>query len=343
MNKLTLKHRTTLSCVLLYVFSVLLLSWRLWPVPYAEEAFDNGGALKITLSLECVFTVLYLIMISFKLPLLDRLGAYIKKQRFETPIMTAAVAAVLLLLCAGLQALVDLLPDAWGFGNYSYTALVFLWLIYLLAKGKTLPPDLGRALPYRLAAVPVVILLSRLTMQGFAPAFFLVATTAISDFASVVFSKGQSRRALRAVLCILLPPIICFGLILGAKAILYPEVLDFQIRSMHGAANSYSLGTYIDLLRESGSLGVTYGVCYTALLLIGTACTVWLLHPTTNSYRVAFLGICALFFSLSGFLQALLNAELIRRLMPFQWMVSAGLVCLLANSIVHHQSLIKEE
>ena len=339
MNKLTLKHRTTLSCVLLYVFSVLLLSWRLWSVPHTAEAFGTGNALRITLYLEVVFTVLFLLMIYFKLPILDWLGVCIEKWRLQTPIMTATLATVLLLLCAGFQALIGLLPEAWRFGDYSYSSLLFLWLVYLLAKGKTAPSGFGKVLTTRLATAPILVVLSRLFMHGFAPALFLIVTTAISDFVSVFFTKEQKPRTLQTVLCILLPPLLCFGLIIGAKAILFPEVLDFQIRSMYGAANSYSLGTYIDLLREAWQVGLVYGAAYALLLVVGTFAPVKLLLPAINAYRLALLGTCAGFFMFSGFLQAILNAELMVRMMPFQWMVSAGLVCLMANSIIHYDLL----
>ena len=338
MNRLTAKRRTTLSCVLLYFFSVLLLSWRVWPMPYAEEAFGAGGAIRTTICLEAGFSMLFLLMIYFKLPFLDYLGAYIEKKGLHTPQKAAVVAAALILLCAGVQAIIDLLPDGWGFGRYTYTSLLFLWLIYLLAAGGAAHSDLGKALPYRIAVVPILIALSRLVLHGFAPAFYLTVTMSIADILSLRHSMGKNRPEFRSILCVFLPPLLCFGLILAAKAILFPEVLDFQIRSMHGAANSYSLGAYIDLLREFHSLGIIYGICYSLLLVLGTVCAAWLLRRTVNAHRMAFLGGCAFFFAFCSFLQVMLNAELMARLMPYQWLVSGGLVCLLANSIVHNEA-----
>lgn len=339
MSKLTPKNCKILSCVLLYLLSAGLLTWRLWLPEYrAYAAFWSNDILYTTLVLEGFFAAIFLMLLYLRLPYLDAIGIFLKKHQLTRPLMTALASVVILLFFAGVQALIDILPNDWGFGINSYAASLMIWLIYLQAKGATSREQFHNALPYRLAAVPILIFLSKLVMKGFAPAIYMIITLSISDLISITRSKGNGH-GVQSALCILLPPILCFALILGAKAIFFPDVLDFQIRSMYGAANSYSLGAYIDCLWESKMLSL-YGGCYMLTLVVGTFLLHRLSTRSEDSYRIILLGLSACFFAFSGLLQALLNAELMTRLMPFQWLISGGLVCLLANSIVHGETYL---
>lgn len=328
-----------MSCALLYLLSAAFLTWRLWLPEYrAYATFWGKDILYTTLVLEGLFTAIFLMLLYLRLPFLDVIGVFLKKHQLTTPLMTTLASVAILLLFAGIQALINALPKDWGFGINSYAASLMIWLIYLQAKGAISREQFHIALPYRLAAVPILIFLSKLVMKGFAPAFYMVITLSISDFISVARSKGNEHR-IRSALCILLPPILCFALILGAKAIFFPDVLDFQIRSMHGAANSYSLGEYINCLQASGEIAL-FGGCYMLTLVVGTFLLYRLSTRSEESYRIILLGISACFFALSGLVQAVLNAVLMTRLMPFQWLISGGLVCLLANSIVHGETYL---
>lgn len=339
MSKLTPRTRKILSCALLYLLSAALLTWRLWLTEYrAYAAFWDKDILYTTLVLEAFFTAIFLMLLYLRLPFLDVIGVFLKKHQLTTPLMTTLASVAILLLFAGIQALIDALPNDWGFGINCYAASMMLWLIYLQAKGVTPQNELRNALPYRLAVVPILVFLSKLVMNGFAPAFYMIITLSISDLISVTRSKGNEHR-IRSALCILLPPILCFALILGAKAVFFPDVLDFQIRTIYGTANSYSLGEYINCLRESGKLPL-YGSCYMLALVAGTFLLYRLSTRSEDSYRIILLGISACFFAFSGLLQAFLNAVLTTRLMPFQWLISGGLVCLLANSIVHSETYL---
>lgn len=210
--------------------------------------------------------------------------------------MTALASLAILLFCAGIQLLIDALPNDWGFGINCYVASLILWLIYLQAKGVTLLEQFCNALLYRLAVVPILVFLSKLAMNGFAPAFYMIIMLNISDFISVIRSRGNGH-GIRSALCVLLPPILCFALILGAKAVLFPNVLDLQIRLMYGAANSYLLGEYINCLRDPGKISL-YGGCYILALVAETFLLHRLSTRSEDSYRIWLLGISACFFAL---------------------------------------------
>ena len=93
---------------------------------------------------------------------------------------------------------------------------------------------------YRMAAVPILVFLSKVLLHGFAPALYLCLMAAIIDILSVWVANEKQHRLRKSIL-LLTPIIICVVLIVAGKALWYSEILSFQLRSVVGQANSYSL------------------------------------------------------------------------------------------------------
>lgn len=334
MSKLTPKSRRVLSCGVILLASMLLLSWRLWSPTYrAYESFWGTDVLQITVYLELAFVAIFLITTSLKLPILDFAKMLLEKFHLFSPAATVLVSVGVILAGAGIHALNKAVLNTNATGSTEYTICAFFWLIYLLAKGYPSMEQFGKAIPWRLLAVPIVVALSNVVMRGFAPAFFITVTLAVSDLLSIVC--GKARLNSRSITCILLPSIFCVGLIFVAKALFFPDVLNYQLRTLEGTVGQvYSLGGYIDCIRESGEV-VTHGCLYLVILSLGTVFSSILATRSEDKYRIRLLGLIACFFVLIWLFQALTNAELMSRtLLPYRWMVSGGLAAILSNGVM---------
>ena len=334
MSKLTPKSRRVLSCGVILLASMLLLSWRLWSPTYrAYESFWGTDVLQITVYLELAFVAVFLITISLKLPILDYAKTLLEKLHLFSPAATVLVSVGVILAGAGIHALNKAVLNTNATGSTEYTICAFFWLIYLLAKGYPSMEQSEKAIPWRLLAGPIVVALSKAVTQGFAPAFFITVTLAISDLLSVVC--GKARLDFRSIAYILLPSILCVGLILAAKALFFPDILNYQLRTLLGTAGRvYSLGGYIDCIRESGEV-MAHGCLYLIILSLGTVLSSILATRSEDKYRSRLLGLTACFFVLIWLFQALTNAELMSRtLLPYRWMVSGGLAAILSNGVM---------
>ena len=332
MSRLAPERRRILACVVLYLMSAALLSWRLWFPDFATYQFRDSAKdlLQITIYLEIMFTALFAMLLWIRLPFLDAIQSVLKKMRVFTPIGMALASAAVLLAGFLVQSVTKLLPDgsmlASGFG---YSASLLLWVAFLLARNEAPVDDPKKVLLYGLGAVPVLVGLSKLLLNGFAPAFYIVMALSISD---LIFLTEQLKPNIRSILLCVLPTLLCGALITAVKSLFYSEILDFQLRSAYGAANSYSLGGFIDFLRFTNKLDL-FQVIFTVLLTVPSILVGCLLEGNKNQTRAVLLWILATIFSFFWFAQAALNAEIMHRFRPFSWMTSAGLAALLANAV----------
>ena len=216
---------TWLPCLILYLFSAVLITWRLWLPEYVRyEAGWGIDVVRLTVRLEMIFTVLYGISLFLRANLLDTLRQGFKRSRLGTPLLTSIAPIAALLVSALLQTVVKLTIGSWELGNnLAHSMNLTLCLIYLLAQESCSARELRKALPFRLLTVPILTALSKLLLDGFSPALYAVVTIACRDCISVL--KSEKRQlGIKGYLAFLLPPAVCFGLILGAKAIFYPQV-----------------------------------------------------------------------------------------------------------------------
>lgn len=325
--------RRIAPCLILYLLSAILMTWRLWLPDYFRYAFPGGRMIYITVVLEIGFTALFLILLRLKLNILNWMQHDLQKIRLTSSLTIALFSIGITLFSYLVQLVINAFPNSYVAGNYyGYSCCLLLNLVFHLARGPASSNDLDKSLAYRFALIPVLTVMSKLLLGGFSPALYIFVMIAVSDIISILRLRDYPCKV-RAVIVHLLPPVICVGLILAIKAVFFPEVLDFQLRTIVGKANSYSLSIYIDFLRESGIWGVICGAFYFLMILAAIPVTARLVASGNNRFRVYFLGVLALIFTVSGFAQAILNAELAHRWMPFQWMISGGLIALLSNSI----------
>ena len=319
-------------CFVMYLLSAILMTWRLWLPDYVQYAPSGDRALYTTVVLEIMFAALFFMFLSLKLNMLNCIQHDLQKIKTNSSLTIAIFSVGIMLFSYLVQIGINAL-DSNGAGNYyGHSCCLLLNLVFYLAKGPAASNDLDKSMAYRFALIPVLTAMSILLLDGFSPALYIFVMIAVSDVITILRLRDYPCKA-RAVIVHLLPPVLCVGLILAIKAVFFPEVLDFQLRTIVGKADSYSLGLYVDFLRESGVRGVICGACYFFMILVAIPVTARLVSSDNSRFRVFFLGCTALIFASSGLIQAILNAELAHRWMPFQWMISGGLVVLLSNSI----------
>lgn len=136
MSKLTPKSRRALSCGVILLASMLLLSWRLWSPTYrAYESFWGNDVLLITVYLELAFVAVFLIAILLKLPILDYAKTLLEKIHLFSPAATVLVSVGVILAGAGIHAL-----TAYGKSYIYQTSQQFVTdLILAISRGGVSP------------------------------------------------------------------------------------------------------------------------------------------------------------------------------------------------------------
>ena len=339
----TTKHTMSriMPCLILYVTSFLLMTWRLWLPEYIkEESFWGYSVLKTTLIILGVFTAIFVMLIRLKLNFFNSIRVNSGKL-LSSKLGFAVILPVSIILFSFLfKLLFSLLPDGFYAANRSaYNCCIGLTCVMLAAKGQEDSDQIIGIYKFRLAVVPILVVLSKALLHGFAPALYLCLMATIIDILSA-WASGEKQQRLRNSILLLTPIIICVILIVAGKALLYSEILSFQLRSMIGQANSYSLGAYIDCLRASGLWGVVCCIFYLGLLLSAPVLVTHFLRSKADRFRVLFFGVTATVFAVFGIIQAYLYAVIATAFMPFCWMIAGGMVALLANSIAQSEYIL---
>ena len=330
-----------IPCLILYAASIMLMSWRLWLPEYIkEEAFWGHSVVKTTIIMLGIFTAIFVMLICIKLNFFDSLRANFGKL-LESRLGSAILLPVGIVVLSFLfQTLFSLLPDGYYTANRcAYNCCLGLTCVMFAARGKEDPDEVLGIYKYRMVAVPILVFLSKALLHGFAPALYLCSMAAIIDILSVWVADEQHQR-LRQSILLLTPVIICMVLIVAGKALWYSEILSFQLRSVVGQADSYSLGSYIDCLRDAGIWGLICCIIYLGLILSATVLVSRFLRCETERFRVLFFGCTATAFAVFGIIQAYLYAVIATAFMPFCWMVAGGMVALLANSIAQRDYIL---
>lgn len=272
-------------CLVMYLLSAILMTWRLWLPDYFRYAFPGGRMIYTTVVLEIGFTALFFILLRLKLNILNGMQHGLQKIRLTSSLTIALFSIGIMLFSYLVQIVINAFPNSYGVGNYySYSCCLLLNLVFHLAKGSASSNDLDKSMAYRFALVPVLTAMSKLLLDGFSPALYIFVMIAASDIISILRLRDYPCKA-KAIVVHLLPPVICVGLIVAIKAVFFPEVLDFQLRTIVGKANSYSLSIYIDFLRESGIWGVICGAFYFLMILAAIPVTARLVASGNNRFR----------------------------------------------------------
>lgn len=271
-------------CLVMYLLSAILVTWRLWLPDYVQYAPSGDRALYTTVVLEIMFAALFFMFLSLKLNMLNCIQHDLQKIKTNSSLTIAIFSVGIMLFSYLVQIGINAL-DSNGVGNYyGHSCCLLLNLVFHLAKGPAASNDLDKSMAYRFALIPVLTAMSKLLLDGFSPALYIFVMIAVSDIISILRIRDYPYKA-KSIVVHLLPPVICVGLIVAIKAILFPEVLDFQLRTIVGKANSYSLSIYIDFLRESGIRGVICGAFYFLMILAAIPVTARLVASGNNRFR----------------------------------------------------------
>lgn len=339
-KKLGVKGGRT-AFLLLWGVSMLLLTFQLW-IPEFYHSFKGSYAVKLVLAAEAATVIGFLALGGVKRDFLGTFHSFLCRHRLDTPQGSVLFTGALMLVCGAIglagNASIDDTVNWLAMGRRIFLVLSVL---YLMGRGLPDRAQLEHCLPWRLAQTALLCLLSKLLFGGFAASFYSAAFHGLADLLglfSIAAQKSSRGLWLRTLTGCTLPLLLCIGVTIGYKAVFAPEVLDWQRRMVLGTApHCYSLGSFAEALRESGSRGYLS----LSLYVLITVCTVGvLLVPLRGCLNrlqadaTALLGLAFLFMVTCVLPQYILNAELIARLLPFATSDCVLLTVFLGNSIL---------